>query len=126
MTIGLHAYKFAVPDWHGIISQEEQIDIERVQKCASHIIFGEDYLSFRNALQSLKLETLVNKKDKLCIHFIKKAEKHEKHQKWFKLNDNPVNTRQSKEKYCTVQAQHTRFKKSPLNFLTNLLNDHDS
>ena len=43
---------------------------------------------------------------------------------WFKPNVNPVNTRKEKLNYMEGQAKHTRFKDSPLSFLTNLLNDH--
>ena len=43
---------------------------------------------------------------------------------WFKLNENDVNTRQDKLKYKDVFAKHNRSKKSPLAFLTGMLNDH--
>ena len=56
----------------------------------------------------------------------KKAEKHTKHKHWFKLNDQTVNTRQEKYKYCDVKARLNRFKKSPISFLTNMLNEHYS
>ena len=116
--------ELAVPAWHGGINKDDQMDIERIQKSACHIILGEDYTSYRNALKSLNLEALSVRRDKLCLKFAKRAEKHPKHRHWFKLNENDVNTRQDKLKYKDVFAKHNRFKKSPLAFLTGMLNDH--
>ena len=39
----------------GPFTQEERVDIERIQKCAANIILGEEYSSYRKALQSLNL-----------------------------------------------------------------------
>ena len=116
--------ELAVPAWHGSITKDDQMDIERIQKSACHIILGEDYISYRNALKSLNLESLTGRRDKLCLKFAKRAEKHPKHRHWFKPNDNEVNTRQTKLKYKEVFAKHDRFKKSPLAFLTDMLNNH--
>ena len=118
--------ELAVPAWHGGITQAEQFDIERVQKSASHIILGEQYVSYKSALKTLNIEPLEARRNKLCLNFARKAEKHEKFTKWFKLNEPNVNTRQVKTKYCEVKASHARFQKSPLSILTNMLNEHHS
>jgi hypothetical protein len=118
--------ELAVPAWQGGISQAERIELERVQKSAFHIVLGDEYISNKNALKSLNMENLKARREKLCLKFGKKAEKHEKHRKWFKRDDHPVNTRKEKLKYCGVKARLTRFKKSPLNFLTDRLNAHYS
>ena len=114
--------EFAVPAWNGGISQAQQVDIERVQKCALHIILDDEYFSYKNAIYSLHLESLVKRREKLCLNFALKAEKHPKHVKWFRPNTEHVFTRQNKPKYCEFQAEHTTFRKSPLSYLTNLLN----
>ena len=80
----------------------------------------------KNGLKKLNLDDLESRRNKLCLKFGKKAEKHEKFTKWFKPNTEPVNTRQEKFKYCDVQYSHDRFFKSPLSFLTRLLNSHYS
>ena len=98
---------------------KEQLDIKRIQKSASHIILGENY-----ELTTLGLDTLRNRRDKLCLKFGKKAEKHIKFQNWFKPAVYPKNTRQEKLKNCGVLAKNSTFKKSPLSFLTSRLNDH--
>ena len=116
--------KFGVPAWHGGITNGEHIDIERIQKSAFHIILGSYYTSYKNALKTLCLDPLSVRRDSLCLSFARKAEKHPKHSKWFQLNDNQVNTRQTKYKYKEVLAKHDRFERSPLSFLTGMLNDH--
>ena len=116
--------EFGVPAWHGGITTDDQIDIERIQKSACHIILGGDYTSYKNAMKKLCLDPLSARRDNLCLKFAKKAEIYDKHRNWFKLNDNTVNTRQAKTKYKNVHSKHTRFDKSPLSFLTNLLIDH--
>ena len=109
---------------HGAITLAEQLDIERVQKCVAHIILGDDYVSYKEALKTLKLESLLSRRTKLCLKFAKKAERHDKFQHWFKVSNPKPNTRQKTSKYCQVKAMHNRFQKSPLSFLTRMLNEH--
>ena len=114
--------ELAVPAWHGALNQEDSTEIERVQKAALQIILGEDYLSYKNALQSVSLDTLESRRGQICLKFAKKAAKHPKHQQWFKTNTMNVNTRQEKTKYCKVAARTNRYMKSPISYLTTLLN----
>ena len=116
--------ELAVPVWQGSISQDEKADIERVQKSAFHIILGNEYLSYSNALKVLCLETLERRRNQLCLKFAKKCEKHEKFRHWFKINKNDNNTRSKKAKYSEVTARLSRFKRSPISFLTTMLNEH--
>ena len=114
--------ELAVPAWQGSLSQAEKLDLERVQKCASHIILGEAYNSYSNALEILELETLEARRYKLALKFALKAEKHTKFKKWFKIKEKQVETRQTSDKYCHVRSKHVRYEKSPISFLTKLLN----
>ena len=118
--------ELAVPAWHGAITLDEQLDIERVQKCAAHVILGDGYVSYKEALKTLNIESLLSRRNKLCLKFAKKAESHEKFQHWFKTNVPKPNTRQKQTKYCEVKAMHDRFQKSPLSYLTRILNEHYS
>ena len=98
------------------------MDIERVQKAALHIIMGENYVSYRTALQSCNLTSLESRREKLCVKFASRAAKHPKHSSWFKPNNIDVNTRQTKTKYCSVIANKDRYARSPISYLTILLN----
>ena len=114
--------ELAVPAWHGAITTVEKLDIERIQKVALHIILGDQYLNYSNALKITNLETLESRRDKLCIKFAKKAERNQKFKMWFKPKPE-LPTRQDNDKYWKTLARTTRLKKSPISHLTNLLNE---
>ena len=60
----------------------------------------------------------------MALKFAVKSEKHAKFKFWFKPAIKKVNTRLKIEKYYDVRANHTRFARSPISFLTKLLNLH--
>ena len=114
--------ELAVPAWQGALTMVEKQDIERIQKVAFHIILGDQYESYKNALKLTNLETLEARRIKLCTKFAKKAERNEKHMSWFKPKPK-MPTRQHDDKYWKTVARTTRLKQSPISHLTNLLND---
>ena len=116
--------ELAAPAWHCSLTQAETSDIERVQKSALHIVLGNRYISYKNALNLVKLETLEERRVKLSLKFGLKAEKHDKFRHWFKANNTDVNTRQVKPRYHEVKARLKRFRNSPIAYLTRLLNEH--
>ena len=116
--------ELAAPAWQGGISQAEKLDLERVQKCAAHIILGNVYSSYSNALEILNLESLEVRRNNLFLKFAVKSEKHQKFKAWFKPTKKTLNTRAQLSRYCEVRASSVRFAKSPISFLTNLLNLH--
>ena len=59
----------------------------------------ESYGSYRNALESVSLESLDKRRPKLCLKFAKKALRHEKHTKWFVPNVRLANTRLEQDKF---------------------------
>ena len=115
--------ELAVPAWNGALTQGDVKDIERVQKTALHIMLGGNYNEYRSALDTVGLESLAARREKLSLKFAKKSVKHPKHTKWFIPNKATVNTRQEKDKFCPVYAKHKRFLTSPISYLTKLLND---
>jgi hypothetical protein len=116
--------ELAAPAWQGSLSQVEKQDLERVQKSACHIILGESYSSYRDSLKILGLDPLESRRNALALKFAVKSEKHDKFKFWFKPAIKKVNTRLDIGKYYDVRANHTRFARSPISFLTKLLNLH--
>ena len=116
--------ELAVPAWHPGLTQADSLDIERVQKAALYIILGEKYTTYSSALKATKLECLAARRSNLCIKFAKKAVQHKKHTNWFKTNDKVTVTRFKQPKLCPVIARTKRFEKSPLSYLTKLLNKY--
>ena len=112
-----------VPLWHPSLTGEDRLKIERIQKSACCIILGQEYQSYRRALKQLELDTLHERRNKLCKTFSIKAQKHKKFKKWFKSNEKTSCTRNIPTRFCEVYARTERFKQSPISYLTNILNN---
>ena len=111
--------------WRCHLAPKENSDaIERVQKTALAIILSPDYRSYDEALEITKLEKLDKRRIALSLNFAKKAIKHPEHSKWFSKQDASTNvqTRAFKPPYKPVQARTNRLLKSPVPYLTQLLN----
>ena len=113
--------EFAVPVWNSGLTVGEVKDIERVQKAFFHIVLGDEYTSYALALQTCGLETLESRRKNLCLKFASKTQKDSKHSHWFARKQKNYNTR-SKEVWKPPVFKHERYRKSPIVYLTNLLN----
>ena len=114
--------EFGVPVWHCGLTKEESIEIERVQKSFLHIALGKRYQSYKNALEITNMESLEDRRVKLCTTFAKKCLKHTKHSAWFQYNVGAANTRSFKPNLKVPLHRLARFRESPIPYLTNLLN----
>ena len=112
--------------WHSSITEENANDLERVQKSALKIILQDNYKSYRNALNLLDMETLVERRDQLCLNFALKCVQNKKTKSMFPLNqkDNQMNKRHS-EKYKVQHANTARLQKFSIIYMQNMLNDHE-
>ena len=117
--------EFGVPVWHPNLTERESKDIERVQKSFLHMILGTEYVSYEQALEISQLEKLAIRRTALCYKFALKASKHPKHMNWFVKTDRQgPNTRRDKMEYKQPIHRLVRYQKSPIPYLTNLLNKH--
>ena len=115
--------EFGSPIWNSNLTKDEVSSIERVQKSFLHIVLGQRYTSYESALETLNLETLEQRRTQLCLSFAIKASKHQKHQSWFVPNNPPgADTRSKKVQLKPPLCRLNRFAKSPIPYLTNLLN----
>ena len=96
--------------------------IERIQKSALRIILSHRYESYSTALSYMELEPLHLRRNNLCMKFPGKCLSNNKFSKWFKLDEKVTVTRQQRKKFCNVYSRTVRYDKSPLSYLTNLLN----
>ena len=116
--------EFGVPVWNSGITKEQSNDIERVQKAFLHIILEKMYTNYETALETIGLETLQQRRLKLCENFVKKAVKDPKHKHWFdEYNQCGPKTRSEKTKYITPLHRLERFHSSPIPYLTDILNN---
>ena len=109
--------------WHSSLTEENSKDIERVQKSACKLILAENYKTYENALKTLDIESLYDRRERLCLEFARKCLGNEKMKKLFKENPklHEMETR-NKEKYEITYAKTSRFKKSPIIYMQRLLN----
>ena len=110
----------SVPAWHSGLTLDQAAQIERVQKVAVKIILGKSSLPYSEALDILGLETLSQRRKKLCITFAKRTLK-SRHSSMFTPRASVHNTRH-KDAYVEPLFNTQRFQRSPLNYLTRLLN----
>ena len=61
--------ELAVPVWQSSITMRERCDIERVQRAALNIILGYRYTSYKEALEFFNLDSLEDRRKKLCSKF---------------------------------------------------------
>ena len=108
--------------WHHTISEDEVTDIERVQKVACKIILKNRYTSYPQALETLNLETLRDRRNSLCLKFAKKCLKHEKARHLFPLNISDDKNTRDREMYNVQHARTSRLKDSALPQMQRMLN----
>ena len=84
--------------WFSSITQDENNDLERIQKVECKIILKDSYTNYDEALKRLNLQNLSERRTMLATRFASKCTKHNSFRKLFPLNENPAHTRK-KEKY---------------------------
>ena len=63
-------------------------DIERVQKSAMKLILKDKYVDYKKALKSVNLDSLYERRERLCLRFAKKCLKDENFKKTFSFEKN--------------------------------------
>ena len=67
-----------------------------------------------------------HRRRKLSLNFAKKALKHSKFKTWFKPTPATENDIHKRIKFKSVKSNKMKLKKSPLDYLTKLLNENNS
>ena len=106
--------------WGSSITQEEEMAIERVQKCALRIILKYDYISYENGLAIAKLSKIKNRIQMLQLRFARKCVQNEATQDMFPLKTQMRNTRH-KETYEVPFARTSRLADSAIPTMVKLL-----
>ena len=77
--------ELALAVWAGNLTQLQVAQIERVQRTCCHIILGDNFEGYEDALAELNLQRLSDRRSMLCLNFAKKAIKSEKYTNWFEV-----------------------------------------
>ena len=117
--------ELAVPAWHSGLTLKQSADIERVQRVAVHIILsdcntGKSDFTYGMGLATLNLEPLSVRREKLCHTFANKTLK-SRHSDIFEKHGYQHETRR-KVQFKEHKSNTQRCYKSPVNYLTRLLN----
>ena len=109
--------------WHSSLTFENLTDIERVQKNALRIILKNDYENYAQALLKSGLESLVDRREQLCLKFARSALKNENVKDMFPMNspDCPTEIR-DREPFSVTFARTDRLKDSAIPYMQRLLN----
>ena len=130
----LHIYKtfirsrleFSSVVWHSRLSKKNENDIERVQKSAVKIIMKDNYSDYKNGLKTLGIETLFERREKLCLKFAKKCLKIENFRKLFPLKKKVHDMEKRKvEKYFIKNVNTERFRNSAIPVMKKMLNEEE-
>ena len=110
--------------WHHAITEEEVMDIERVQKVACKVILKERYETYSEALDILNLQTLRNRRQSLCLKFAMKCTKHDKAKVLFPINVMPDKHTRERDTYRVQHAKTSRLKDSAVPQMQRMLNSY--
>ena len=130
----LHIYKSFIRSrlefgsfvWHSSLTKTNENDLERVQKSALKLILKDEYRDYKNALKVLAVESLFERREKLCLKFAKKCIKNENFRKLFPLRKTShVMERRKTEKYLISNMNTEIYKKSAIPSMLRLLNEED-
>ena len=113
--------EMACPVWHPGLTVQEENQLERIQKVAFAIIRSKGYIKYPDSLAHFKQDSLKDRRNKLCLNFALKTYKSEKFSQLFKPVTHSVNTRSVK---MPLKTRTRRYRKSPLPYLTELMNNH--
>ena len=119
--------ELAAPAWTAGLNKRQVAQIERVQKTMCSVLLGAEYKGYENALAVLDLQPLSERRVELSLTFARKVKRSHKYSKWFipsKCDIDRANTRSDKIALKPVKTRTMRYRKSPLPFLTKLLNDN--
>ena len=119
--------EYALPYWGTMISKQESVRIERIQRTAVHVILGDIFKSYMKALEICNLERLYDRRAGLIRNFAIKTCANPKFKSWFAKNTNPE--RELRRTLQTWKEPFTRtekFHKSPIPHLTRILNGMES
>jgi hypothetical protein len=113
------------PAWFSMLTQQERQDIDRVAKVGLRIIYGEAYCGFENTLKVASILRPTVQLSRMTAKFAAKSAKHPKFSQWFQPAPvSAVNTRSNKntQVFASVPTRTDRYKKSPIPYITELLN----
>ena len=111
------------PAWYGQLTIAEKTHLNRVLRCGLHIIYGDTYRSFSQALSRAGILSVTDQLKNMTVRFAHKSAKHDKFRKWFRQRpEDQIDTRRVKTKFLPVATRTDRYASSPIPLLTSIIN----
>ena len=114
--------ELAVPYQGTRITKYESNLLERVQKNALHIIYGDKYTTYEEILKSSNLSTLADRSENLISKLAIKTFHNPKLRSWLSIEQKLVNTRSGQHILKEVPWRTKIFGKSTIPVITNIIN----
>ena len=116
--------EYAAPLWHSSLAADEKIKIERLQKRALRIIMGGAYPGYENALETLNLPSLENRREDLTKKFAMNILNSTKHRKLLPDKRNNVRPLRGnvREQLVHPNCKTLRYLRSTIPYCTRLIN----
>ena len=109
--------------WHSSLSSKNRRDLERVQKAAVRVILKKNYTSYKDGLQKLRINTLDERREVLCLRFAKNCIKNEKVKNFFpRKKNNHKMIKRNVQMFKTNKTYTQRYQKSAIPFMQHILN----
>ena len=112
--------------YHSMLTIDDREDIERVQRVVIRTIMGTRYQSYEDSLTFLNLEELSVRRDELCLAFALKCLNSAKFGHIFIPTPNVGYNVRELRRFVEPKCDTERYRKSPLVYLTRLLNEYFS
>merc|ERR1712055_523176 len=112
--------------WQSSLTEKNKKDLERVQKVAVKIIMGTKFLSHKEGLRTLNIQSLDTRRTNLCLRFAKNCLKNEKMKDLFPVKKYALKMKiRRQKKFRTKKYRTARMKKSSLPYMRELLNEEN-
>ena len=121
---GRSALEMCAPLWHSSLTAAQSRALSRVQRVAMAAITSVWGASHSEQLRSLALQPLAERRVELCRRFARRTSEKSRHQDMFQPVPNPRPVRQAVKRpvYMEKWARTAAYRRSPLPYLTRLLN----
>ena len=116
--------EYAAVAWSSSITAEQRKILEHLQKCACRTILGQRYTTYATALETCGLESLADRREGHCVEFAKGLGNSERTNDLLppsRLESHARNLCKANN-YSQLRIRTSRFKKSPIPYFINLLN----
>ena len=117
--------EFAAPVFHSGLTKEQSRKLEMVQKKALVIILSNQYTNYETALTTLNIERLDIRRIELCYSFALKCTLSNQHKWMFPINQNRRPNMRKLKTYLEPTCKTSRYFRSPVPYLTRLLNSRE-